>query len=176
MTLYFDRLISMSSVRSPISVKYVTGVKIYTDGACRGNPGPGGWGAVMLYRDRVRELSGGDRHTTNNRMELTAVIKALAELRKSAEIDVYSDSSYVVKGMTGWIHDWKRRGWKRASGSLENVDLWRELAELADLHRIRWHWVRGHSGDPLNERADELAKTAVPSVKDREKTENPTPW
>jgi len=146
------------------TMSYIKGVKIYTDGACRGNPGPGGWGAVLIYKDNVKEISGGENHTTNNRMELTAVIKALESLKSNAEIDVYSDSSYVVNGMTSWIHDWRRRGWKRASGALENRDLWQRLSGLSDQHLINWNWVRGHAGDELNERADKLAVSAVPKT------------
>ena len=145
-------------------MSYFKGVIIYTDGACRGNPGPGGWGAILVYRGRMKELSGGENHTTNNRMELTAVIKALESLKSNAEVDIYSDSSYVVNGMTSWIHDWKRRGWKRASGALENRDLWQRLSELNDQHHITWHWVRGHAGDELNERADRLANSAIPKM------------
>ncbi len=141
----------------------VKGVKIYTDGACSGNPGPGGWGAVLLWKSRVRELSGGENKTTNNRMELTAVIRALEALKQPSEVDVYSDSSYVVRGITEWLPDWKRRGWKRASGKLENSSLWQKLSELCDNHHVSWHWVKGHSGDKWNERADRLAVKAIPA-------------
>jgi len=143
-------------------MNYIKGVQIYTDGACRGNPGPGGWGAILIHGNRVREISGGERITTNNRMELTAVIRALQELKKPSEIDLYSDSNYIVMGMTSWLHNWKKSGWKRKTGRLENIDLWQQLDELAQKHLIRWHWVRGHFGNPYNERADKLAREAVP--------------
>ncbi|MDP8228550.1 MAG: ribonuclease HI [Candidatus Electryoneaceae bacterium] len=137
-------------------------ITVYTDGACRGNPGPGGWGAVMIWGKHKRELSGGESSTTNNRMELMAVIRALEALKRPAELDIYSDSSYVVQGVTKWLPNWIRRGWRRSKGELLNIDLWKELNRLKQQHRIQWHWVKGHSNDPLNDRADHLAKTAIP--------------
>ena len=153
-------------------------LRIYTDGGCRPNPGKGAWAAVLL-RDgmEAEELVGTEEETTNNRMELRAAIEALNELGEKSEVDLHTDSEYLRMGVTQWMAGWKRKGWRTASGSpVRNVDLWKALDDAIGKHEIRWHWVRGHSGDPLNERADELAKTAVPSVKDREKTENPTPW
>lgn len=137
-------------------------VTIYTDGACSGNPGPGGWGAVLIHKLKEKELSGSEKETTNNRMELTAAIKALSELKTRCDIDLYTDSNYVLKGITEWISDWKRRGWKTADKKpVKNADLWQILEEVAIKHNIKWHWVKGHNGDPLNERADELATSAI---------------
>lgn len=138
-------------------------VIIHTDGACSGNPGPGGWGAVMQWGDRTRELKGGEAHTTNNRMELTATIEALEALNRPCEIDLHTDSQYVRNGITRWIHNWKRNGWKTADRSpVKNADLWQRLdAALVRHPDIRWHWVRGHDGHTLNERADELARTGL---------------
>jgi ribonuclease HI len=139
-------------------------VRIYTDGACKGNPGPGGWGALLRSGTNERELYGGDPATTNNRMELTAVIRALEALKRSSEVEVYTDSEYVMKGITEWLAGWKRRGWKTADRKpVKNADLWRELEALAHKHEVRWHWVRGHAGHPENERADALANRGVPS-------------
>lgn len=133
-------------------------VTIYTDGACKGNPGPGGWGAWLSSSGHDKELWGGEPLTTNNRMELTAVIEALASLKRSCRITLYTDSQYVRQGITEWIHNWKRRGWKTADKQpVKNVDLWQRLDALAALHRIDWRWVKGHAGDPGNERADALA-------------------
>jgi ribonuclease HI len=143
-------------------MEYTKGVKVYTDGACRGNPGPGGWGAVLIHGSRIRELSGGERETTNNRMELTAVIKAFEALKKPVEIDVYSDSRYLVLGMTRWLPGWKKAGWRRASGKLENSDLWQQLDNLVQDHLVHWCWVQSHAGDKYNERADKLAREAIP--------------
>lgn len=140
-------------------------VVIYTDGACRGNPGPGGWGALLRAGSHERELSGGEKLTTNNRMELTAVIKALEVLTRPCGVTLYTDSEYVRNGITTWIHNWKRRGWRTADGKpVKNVDLWRRLDELAAGHQVQWRWVKGHSGDPDNERADALANRGVDSV------------
>ena len=139
-------------------------VRIYTDGACKGNPGPGGWGALLRSGTHERELFGGDPATTNNRMELTAVIRALEALKRPSKVEVYTDSEYVMKGITEWLAAWKRRGWKTADRKpVKNADLRRELDELAGRHEIRWHWVRGHAGHPENERADALANRGVPS-------------
>ena len=137
-------------------------VKIYTDGACSGNPGPGGWGAVLIWGEKIRDISGGDRSTTNNRMELTAVIQALESLKRSVPVAIYSDSSYVVKGMTEWLPNWQKRNWKRSSGDLKNEDLWQLLADISGKFDIQWHWVKGHVGNTNNERADRLATAAIP--------------
>ena len=138
-------------------------VVIYTDGACSGNPGPGGWGSVMLYRGHRRELYGGEKQTTNNRMEMMAVIAALETLKRSCKVCVHTDSTYVMKGMTEWLESWKARGWKTAAKKpVLNEDLWRRLDEAAARLVVEWHWVKGHSGVPENERADELARKAIP--------------
>ena len=133
-------------------------VRVYTDGSCKGNPGPGGWGAVLRTEKGETELFGGERQTTNNRMELTAVIRALEALEHSSTVEVYTDSQYVQKGISEWLADWKRRGWRTADKKpVKNVDLWQQLDRLAAAHRIAWYWVKGHAGHPENERADELA-------------------
>lgn len=137
-------------------------VEVYADGACRGNPGPGGWGALLRTRGRERELWGSEPATTNNRMELLAVIRALETLRRRCAVRVYTDSQYVQKGISEWILDWKRRGWRTASRSpVKNLDLWQRLDALAQGHEIEWHWVRGHAGHEGNERADALANRAI---------------
>jgi ribonuclease HI len=139
-------------------------VIIYTDGACSGNPGPGGWGALLQCRDNERELSGGEPATTNNRMELMAVIEALNALKKPVRAVVHTDSQYVQKGISEWIHGWKRKGWKTASGSpVKNVDLWQALDSAARVHQVEWKWVKGHAGHPENERVDRLARDAIPA-------------
>ena len=143
-------------------------VLIYTDGACKGNPGPGGWGAWLRSGSHEREIWGGEALTTNNRMELTAVIEALAALKSRSRVSLYLDSDYVRQGITSWIHGWKRKGWRTASGQpVKNVDLWKRLDALVPTHEIEWQWVRGHSGDPGNERADALANRGVDSVRGR---------
>jgi ribonuclease HI len=137
-------------------------VTIYTDGACKGNPGPGGWGALLVWRDHEKELCGGEAATTNNRMELTAVIRALAALRRGCEVELFTDSQYVKNGIERWIHGWKRNGWKTADRKpVKNADLWHELDGQVAQHRVRWHWVRGHNEHPGNERADALANRGV---------------
>jgi ribonuclease HI len=137
-------------------------VEMYTDGACRGNPGPGGWGALLRYEDSERELYGGEMHTTNNRMELSAVIYGLQALSRSVEVTIITDSQYVKNGMQQWIHSWKRNGWKTAARKpVKNVDLWQQLDELVTQHRVTWQWVKGHSGHTENERADELANRGI---------------
>ena len=142
-------------------------VRIYTDGACKGNPGPGGWGALLQFNAREKELCGGEPDTTNNRMELTAVIRALEALKRHCEIDLYTDSQYVQKGISEWIVSWKRRGWKTADKKpVKNVDLWLELDLLVAAHAIRWHWVKGHAGHTENERADQLANKGIESLRD----------
>lgn len=143
-------------------VKGVKSVEIFTDGACRGNPGPGGWGVLLRYGDREKTLHGGEVDTTNNRMELTAAIRALEVLREPCEVHVTTDSQYVRKGITEWLANWKKRGWKTASKQpVKNVDLWCRLDELARIHRVHWHWVKGHSGHRENEIADELANLGI---------------
>lgn len=137
-------------------------VAIWTDGACSGNPGPGGWGAILKYGDVLKESSGGEALTTNNRMELMAAISALESLKRPCGVDVYTDSSYVRGGITQWLAGWKRNGWKTADKKpVKNVELWQRLEEAADRHDIVWHWVKGHAGDPMNERADELAREGM---------------
>jgi ribonuclease HI len=133
-------------------------VTIYTDGACKGNPGRGGWGAWLRAGGHEKELWGGEKLTTNNRMELTAPIEALASLKRPCAVAIYTDSEYVRNGITTWIHGWKKRGWRTADGKpVKNIELWQRLDELAQQHQVTWHWVRGHAGDPGNEKADELA-------------------
>lgn len=135
---------------------------MYTDGACRGNPGPGGWGALLLYGDHRRELFGGEPETTNNRMELLAAIEGLGGLSEKCEVTLYTDSTYVMKGITEWLANWKSRGWKTASKKpVANADLWRRLDEQNQRHSVIWKWVKGHSGNPGNERADELANRGI---------------
>jgi len=141
-------------------------VVIYTDGACKGNPGPGGWGAWVRWGAHEKELFGGEAVTTNNRMELTAVIEALASLTRRMPVAIYTDSEYVKNGMTTWIHGWKKRGWLTADKKpVKNIELWQRLDALVAQHDVHWHWVRGHTGDPGNERADALANRGVPSAK-----------
>ncbi len=138
-------------------------VCIYTDGACRGNPGPGGWGAILMQGDNQRELYGGEAHTTNNRMEMMAVIRALEALKRPCVAEVHTDSQYVQKGISEWLPGWKRRGWRTADKKpVKNVDLWQRLDEAARAHRVTWHWVKGHAGHPENERADALANRGIP--------------
>ena len=138
-------------------------VVIYTDGACSGNPGPGGWGSVLLYNGHRREMSGGEAETTNNRMEMMAVIQALETLKRPCSVMIYTDSVYVMKGITEWIEQWKKRGWKTAAKKpVKNVELWQRLEQAIQPHDVKWTWVKGHSGVPENERADELATTAIP--------------
>ena len=141
-------------------------VVVYTDGACKGNPGPGGWGALLRWREHEKELFGGERATTNNRMELTAVIEALSALKPGCRVALYTDSEYVRNGITTWIHGWKQRGWRTADKKpVKNVELWQRLEALAAQHDVQWHWVRGHDGDPGNERADALANRGVESIR-----------
>jgi ribonuclease HI len=143
----------------------VNRVTIYTDGACSGNPGPGGWGAILVSGALRKEIHGGESETTNNRMELTAAIEALRSLTGPAEVDLYTDSTYLKKGITEWIASWKRNGWRRRSGKrllpVKNEDLWRSLDELVAGHRVTFHWVEGHAGHEENERADRLARDAI---------------
>jgi ribonuclease HI len=142
-------------------------VEIFTDGACSGNPGPGGWGVVLRYGDTEKELSGGEPATTNNRMELMAAIMGLESLRRPCLVKLSTDSTYVKDGITRWIADWKRRGWKTADKKpVKNVDLWQRLEAAAAQHEIEWEWVRGHAGHPENERADRLARDAIRAVRE----------
>lgn len=137
-------------------------VKIFTDGACRGNPGPGGFGAILRYGDTEKELRGYEAHTTNNRMELSAAVKALQGLKEPCEVDLWSDSQYLGKGISEWMVKWKRNGWRTAAKKpVLNQDLWMELDRLNALHRVRWHWIKGHAGHPENERCDYLANEAI---------------
>lgn len=137
-------------------------VTIYTDGACSGNPGPGGWGALLRYGEVEKELSGGELETTNNRMELTAAIESLNALKQPCVVELYTDSTYVKDGINGWIHGWKKNGWKTAAKKpVKNADLWQLLDEAVKRHTVHWHWVKGHAGDEGNERADALARGAV---------------
>ena len=140
-------------------------VEIYTDGACRGNPGPGGWGAVLMYGDKRKEIFGGEANTTNNRMELMAAIKALSALNRKCELTLYTDSQYVRKGITEWIENWKKRNWKTAAKKpVKNVDLWQQLDEQVNRHSVKWVWVKGHAGNEGNELADDLANKGVDQV------------
>ena len=137
-------------------------LEIFTDGACRGNPGPGGWGALLLWGKTERELCGGERETTNNRMELTAVIRALEALTRPSPARVHTDSTYVQQGISKWIHGWKKNGWKTAAKEpVKNVDLWMELDRVVARHAVEWRWVKGHAGHPGNERADQLANRGL---------------
>ncbi|NLH02021.1 MAG: ribonuclease HI [Clostridiales bacterium] len=133
-------------------------VTIYTDGACSGNPGPGGWGAILKYKDTIREMSGGEKQTTNNRMELIAVISALSVLKESCEVSLYTDSQYISKAINeGWLKSWREKGWKRKEGELKNADLWKELDRLLSIHNVTFHWVKGHADNEFNNRCDKLA-------------------
>ncbi|MGB0722109.1 MAG: ribonuclease HI [Gammaproteobacteria bacterium] len=140
----------------------MTAVTVYTDGACRGNPGPGGWGVLLRHGDKEKTLYGGESETTNNRMELMAAIVALESLTRACDVELFTDSRYVMDGITSWIDNWKRRGWKTAARKpVKNEDLWRRLDAARERHRVHWNWVKGHSGDPGNERADELANRGI---------------
>ena len=145
----------------------MTTVKLYTDGACRGNPGPGGWGALLIHGAREKELYGGEADTTNNRMELTAAIRGLQALKRRCSVELYTDSRYVMQGMTEWLVGWKSRGWKTsAKKDVKNRDLWQALDAAVEAHDVHWHWVKGHSGDPGNERADGLANRGIDELGD----------
>ncbi len=141
-------------------------VVIHTDGACSGNPGPGGWGAILAFGSHEKELKGGEPHTTNTRMELMAAIAALEALKRPCLVDIHTDSQYLRDGIMKWIHGWKRNGWRTADRKpVKNVDLWQRLDEALELHRVNWHWVRGHAGHAGNERADQLARDAIAAVR-----------
>lgn len=147
-------------------------VAVFTDGACSGNPGPGGWGAILRFDGTVRELSGGERATTNNRMELLAAISALNALKEPCAVELYTDSNYVRDGISGWIEGWKRNGWKTAARTpVKNAELWQALDEARRRHKVTWHWVKGHAGHPENERADELAREGMRPFKGRGKAQ-----
>ena len=137
-------------------------VVIHTDGACSGNPGPGGWGAILSFGDRTKELMGGEAHTTNNRMELMAAIVALEALKRPCAVDIHTDSQYLRNGIMTWINNWKRNGWRTADKKpVKNVDLWKRLDEALQPHDVKWHWVKGHAGHAMNERADQLARDGL---------------
>lgn len=141
-------------------------VTIFTDGACSGNPGPGGWGAILSFGDHEKELKGGEAHTTNNRMELTAAIAALEALARPCEVDLHTDSQYLRDGISAWIKKWKTNGWRTADKKpVKNVDLWQRLDAALSRHHVRWHWVKSHAGHDMNERADELARAAIVAVR-----------
>jgi ribonuclease HI len=136
-------------------------VTIYTDGACVPNPGPGGWAALLRFSTHEKTLTGSAPDTTNNRMELTAAVEALKAINRACQVDIYTDSEYLKRGITEWLPNWQRRGWKRKGGALANVDLWQALEAALSQHTVTWHWVRGHAGDPHNERVDRLANAAI---------------
>ena len=137
-------------------------VQLITDGACIGNPGPGGWACILRYKDKKREMYGSERKTTNNRMELTAAVRALQALKFPCQVDFYTDSEYLKRGITEWLPGWRARHWRRKGGALANVDLWKALDAALGPHTVHWYWVRGHAGHPENERVDRLAKSAIP--------------
>lgn len=152
----------MSDSQTPDNKPHVI---IYTDGGCRGNPGPGGWGVILRFGEHVRELQGGEANTTNNRMELTAAIQALATLNRACKVALWTDSQYVRQGITQWIHNWIKRGWKTAAKApVKNVELWQRLHAECQRHEIEWHWVKGHAGHEGNERADQLANAAMDAL------------
>ncbi|MDF1830847.1 MAG: ribonuclease HI [Porticoccaceae bacterium] len=143
-------------------------IEIFTDGACRGNPGPGGWGVLLRYKGKEKQLYGGEAHTTNNRMELLAAIRGLEAVREACQVDLTSDSQYVRKGITEWLQGWKAKGWKTAAKKpVKNKDLWLLLDEQAQRHQVNWHWVKGHSGHRENEIADELANKGIEELEDK---------
>lgn len=145
-------------------------IDIYTDGACSGNPGPGGWGALLRYNEHENELMGGEMETTNNRMEMTAAIMALESLKRRGQVNIHTDSTYLRDGITKWIHNWKANGWKTAAKKpVKNVDLWQRLEDAIGHHEVHWHWVKGHAGHPENERADMLATLALRQKRDAAK-------
>ncbi len=148
----------------------MTAIEIFTDGACSGNPGAGGWGVILRYGETEKELSGGEAHTTNNRMELTAVIEALKALKRECEITLYTDSRYVMDGVNEWMPNWKKNGWRTTNkkSAVKNLELWQELDSLLPRHKIKWVWVKGHNGHPENERVDKLARDAAKSFLEKE--------
>ncbi len=141
-------------------------VVVYTDGACSGNPGPGGWGAILIWGGHKKEMWGGEPVSTNNRMELMAAISALESLKRPMSVELWTDSAYVKDGISSWIHGWKKRGWKTADNKpVKNVELWQRLDAAAARHKVKWHWLKGHAGHPMNERADELARFGIKELK-----------
>jgi ribonuclease HI len=146
----------------PDSIDDQPSVLIYTDGACEPNPGPGGWAALLRFGAHEKVLTGGEPHTTNNRMELTAAARALQELKRPCRVELYTDSEYLKRGITEWLPGWRRRNWRRKGGALANIDLWQALDQAVQQHQVAWRWVRGHAGHPDNERVDQLAKAAIP--------------
>ncbi len=155
-------LTDASSSASNDAAAQITQVTIYTDGACSGNPGPGGWGAILMHGEREKEICGGEELTTNNRMELMAAIKALEALKRPCKVELYTDSSYVKNGISQWLYNWKRRGWKTADKKpVKNEDLWKALDTARQVHDVSWNWVKGHAGHPENERADALARQGM---------------
>jgi len=143
-------------------------VIIYTDGGCVPNPGLGGWAAILCCGEHVKEISGGQKDTTNNRMELTAAVNALSALKRPCRVRVFTDSEYLRRGVTEWLPLWQERGWKRKGGELKNIDLWQQLTHLVQRHEVQWNWVRGHAGDPLNERCDFLVRQAIEMEREKE--------
>ena len=137
-------------------------VEVYTDGACSGNPGPGGWAAILRYGRHEKVIIGQAKETTNNRMEVTAALEALRTLTKPSRVRLHTDSSYLLNGATSWLNDWKKRDWKRKHGKLQNIDLWKEMDVELSKHQVEWVWVKGHAGEPMNERVDALARRAIP--------------
>jgi ribonuclease HI len=151
-------------------------VQIWTDGACSGNPGPGGWGALLVWGDHEKELSGGEALTTNNRMELIAAIRAMQALKRPSSIDLHTDSAYLRNGITTWLESWKARGWRTADKKpVKNLELWQELEAAIERHDVAWHWVKGHAGEPGNERADALARTGMAPFKPKKKKKKARP-
>ncbi len=140
-------------------------VQVYTDGACSGNPGPGGWGAILVCQGKEKEISGGEQLTTNNRMEIMAALEALRSLKQACKVQIFTDSAYLQKAATQWMPDWKRRGWKRKEGKLLNAELWQSLDMELARHEVSWEWVKGHAGHSYNERADRLARAAIPETR-----------
>jgi ribonuclease HI len=149
-------------------------VNVYTDGACSGNPGPGGFGVILAFGDREKEIKGGEAHTTNNRMELMGAITALEALKRPCTVDLYTDSEYLRGGISGWIHGWKKNGWRTSDKKpVKNVDLWQRLDAAIKHHEVRWHWVRGHAGHAMNERADALARAAIAELRATQEKKSP---
>ena len=156
----------MSDDTAPAATESKPRIVVYTDGACSGNPGPGGWGAILMSGGHRKEIKGGEEHTTNNRMEMMAVISALETLKFPSDVELWTDSQYVKNGITAWIHGWKRNGWKTADKKpVKNAELWQQLDAARKPHKIEWQWVKGHAGHPENERADELARAGVAEIR-----------
>lgn len=165
--MYFDKCPLDDAAKAPHLTPMKNTIEIWTDGACSGNPGPGGWGALLVSGDNRKEIYGGEPQTTNNRMELMAAIEALTALKNASKVTLHTDSTYVKDGLTKWIHGWKKNGWKTAAKKpVKNQDLWQQLDAACARHDITWKWVKGHAGDEGNERADELARLGVEQVRD----------